>query len=80
MNNKKAKEVVEQWEGKVFSDFKKELSSLLVEKICPIGKEIKKLKLNKDFLKQVLEDGKNKANVVANKNLKEIKEIVGLSK
>jgi hypothetical protein len=31
-------------------------------------------------LQKVLEDGKNKANVVANKNLKEIKEIVGLSK
>ena len=80
LNNKKAKEIVEQWDGKVFSDFKKELSSLLVEKICPIGKEIQKLKLNKDFLQKVLEDGKNKANIVANKNLKEIKEIVGLSK
>ena len=62
------------------TDFKKQLIQLLVEKICPIGKEIKKLKLNEDFLIKILEDGKNKANLVANKNLKEIKQIVGLSK
>ena len=78
--NKKIKEVVLEWEGKIFSDFKKELSALLIEKILPIGKEIKKLKSNKDFLIKILENGKMKANLVANKNLKEIKEIVGLAK
>jgi tryptophanyl-tRNA synthetase len=78
--NKKIKEIVLEWEGKIFSDFKKELSALLIEKILPIGKEIKKLKSNKDFLTKILENGKMKANLVANKNLKEIKEIVGLAK
>lgn len=80
LTNKKVKEVVQEWEGKIFSDFKKELSALLIEKILPIGKEIKKLKSNKDFLIKILENGKIKANLVANKNLKEIKEIVGLAK
>lgn len=80
LTNKKVKEVVQEWEGKIFSDFKKELSALLIEKILPIGKEIKKFKSNKDFLIKILENGKIKANLVANKNLKEIKEIVGLAK
>ncbi len=80
LSNKKTTEIIENWDGKIFSDFKKQLIQLLVEKICPIGKEIKKLKLNEDFLIKILEDGKNKANLVANKNLKEIKQIVGLSK
>ncbi len=79
LTNKKVKEVVQEWEGKIFSDFKKELSALLIEKILPIGKEIKKFKSNKDFLIKILENGKMKANLVANKNLKEIKEIVGLA-
>ena len=80
LSNKKTTEIIENWDGKIFSDFKKQLIQLLVEKICPIGKEIKKLKLNEDFLIKILEDGKNKANLVANKSLKEIKQIVGLSK
>lgn len=79
LTNKKVKDVVQEWEGKIFSDFKKELSALLIEKILPIGKEIKKFKSNKDFLIKILENGKMKANLVANKNLKEIKEIVGLA-
>ena len=51
---------------------------LLVEKICPIGKEIIKLKSDPVFLKQILKDGSKKAQEVANTNLIEIKKIVGL--
>jgi len=65
-----------EWKG--FSEFKKELGMLLVEKICPIGKEIIKLKSDPVFLKQILKDGSKKAREVANINLIEIKKIVGL--
>jgi len=40
---------------------------------------MQKLKSNKDFLLKILEEGSNKANLVASNNLKEIKKIVGLS-
>tara|TARA_B100000214_G_C23439239_1_gene388402 strand:- start:19 stop:222 length:204 start_codon:yes stop_codon:yes gene_type:complete len=63
--------------GKDFSKFKGELSDLLVSKICPIGKEIKKLKQDETYLKKVLAEGTSRAKSMAEKNLKEVKEIVG---
>ena len=76
--SEKVQDVVNEWNGKSFSEFKKNLGVLLVEKICPIGKEIVKLKTDKNFLKKILEDGTIKASVIANNNLREIKKIVGL--
>ena len=78
LTGKKMQEVISNWNGKAFSEFKKELGMLLVEKICPIGKEIIKLKSDTVFLKQILKDGSKKAREVANINLIEIKKIVGL--
>ena len=78
LTGKKMQDVITNWNGKAFSEFKKELGLLLVEKICPIGKEIIKLKSDPVFLKQILKDGSKKAQEVANTNLMEIKKIVGL--
>ena len=78
LTGKKMQDVISNWNGKAFSEFKKELGMLLVEKICPIGKEILKLKSDTVFLKQILKDGSKKAREVANINLIEIKKIVGL--
>ncbi|MDB9711532.1 tryptophan--tRNA ligase [Pelagibacteraceae bacterium] len=79
LTGKKMQDVVSNWNGKAFSEFKKELSLLLIEKICPIGKEIIKLKSDPFFLKQILKDGSKKAQEVANTNLEQIKKIVGLT-
>ena len=78
LTGKNMKDVISDWNGKSFSEFKKELGLLLVEKVCPIGKEIAKLKSDPIFLKKILKDGSNKAQKVANINLIEIKKIVGL--
>ena len=78
LTGKNMKDVINDWNGKSFSEFKKELGLLLVEKVCPIGKEIAKLKSDPIFLKKILKDGSNKAQKVANINLIEIKKIVGL--
>ena len=78
LKSEKIEDVVNDWNGKSFSEFKKDLSMVLVEKICPIGNEIIKLKTDKNFLKKILEDGTIKASVIANNNLREIKKIVGL--
>ena len=75
LTGKKMQDVISNWNGKAFSEFKKELGMLLVEKICPIGKEIIKLKSDPVFLKQILKDGSKKAQEVANINLIEIKKL-----
>ena len=58
--------------------FKKKLADLLISEIVPIGKEIKKLLEDKSHLEQILRKGKEKANIIAEENLKNIREKVGL--
>ena len=64
--------------GKEYSFLKKELADLLVSEITPIGKEINKLLEDKAYLEQILKKGKEKANIIAEENLKIIREKVGL--
>ena len=63
--------------NKNFSEFKNELSQVLVEKIEPISVEIKKLINDKKYLEKVLFDGRQKANDIASIKVKKLQEIVG---
>jgi tryptophanyl-tRNA synthetase len=64
-------------QGKDFSKFKKELSDVIISTVCPIGKKINSLKKDKAYLVKILEEGTNKANLIAENNLKEVKKIIG---
>ena len=68
---------VETFVGKNFSEFKEKLSELLVEKIEPISLEIKKLLNDQEYLDNILLDGVVRANKIASKKIKKIREIVG---
>ena len=68
---------IKQFSGRNFSDFKNDLSQVLVDKIEPISKEIKKLLKESDFLDKILLEGSNKANEIASEKLKKIHKIVG---
>ena len=48
---------INEFSGKNFSEFKEKLSQVLVEKISPISKEIKKLLNEKSFLDEILDEG-----------------------
>ncbi|MDB9825694.1 tryptophan--tRNA ligase [Candidatus Pelagibacter sp.] len=68
---------VGEFSGKQFSDFKEKLSEVLINKIEPISSEIKKLLNDKKYLDGILLKGSEKAEKIASKKIKEIKEIVG---
>ena len=68
---------VENFAGKNFSEFKEKLSEALVDKIQPISTEIKKLLDDKSYLDNTLLEGVERANQIASKKIKRIKEIVG---
>ncbi len=68
---------IKQFSGKNFSDFKNDLSQILVEKINPISIEIKKLLNDKSYLDKILNEGSEKAEEIASKKIKKIHEIVG---
>ena len=64
--------------GKDYSLLKKKLTKILISEIEPVSKEIQKLLDNKSELKAVLKKGSEKANIIAEENLKNIREKVGL--
>ena len=70
--------VISELAGKEYSVLKTKLSDVLINEITPIGKEIKKLLDNKSHLKNILKKGSEKANIIAEENLKNIREKVGL--
>ena len=80
MNNIKINDVLKEFGGKNFSTFKSKLSESVIEKISPIGKEINKLLSDKKNLHKILEKGSKKADLIAKNNLREIYNIVGLTK
>ena len=73
-------EVLKDFGGKNFSFFKSKLSESIIEKICPIGSEIRKLLKDATYLHAVLEKGCKKADLIAKTSIKEIYEIIGLTK
>ena len=77
LSNSTLETSIEKFAGKNFSEFKQELSELLVNKIMPISEEIKKLLQDQSYLDSILLDGVEKANKIASKKIKNIKETVG---
>ncbi len=69
--------VVQEFEGRNFSDFKKALSELAIEKLSPITAYMRDLLRNADYIYSVLKDGADKASAIAQKYMREIKEITG---
>ena len=77
LTNSTLEKSVENFAGKNFSEFKQKLSEVLVDKIQPISTEIKKLLDDKSYLDNTLLEGVEKANLIASKKIKNIKEIIG---
>ena len=77
LNNSSLQKTVETFSGKNFSEFKNQLSDLLVKKIEPISLEIKKLLNDQTYLDKILLEGVEKANSIASKKIDRIKEILG---
>ena len=69
--------IINQFSGKNFSEFKENLSQVMVDKITPISNEIKKLLVDEDYLDKILIEGSKKASDLASKKIKKIHEIIG---
>ncbi|MEC7143500.1 MAG: tryptophan--tRNA ligase [Pseudomonadota bacterium] len=78
MTKKSLETVLIEVAGKEYSFLKTKLSDILISEIVPIGNEIKRLLDDKAHLLQILKKGKEKANIIAEENLKNIREKVGL--
>ena len=77
LKNQNLENSISEFSGKNFSEFKGKLSEALTETIEPISKEIKKLLNDERYLDLILLEGSVKADKIASKKIKEIKELVG---
>lgn len=69
---------ISEMSGKEYSFLKTKLAEVLIEEIAPVSEEIKKLLNDKSHLKKILKKGSEKASIIAEENLKNIREKVGL--
>ena len=77
LSNQSLDKTLSEFSGKNFSDFKKNLADILVEKISPISKEIRKIQKDKSFIDNILHNGAQKAEKIAKSKVDEMKKIIG---
>ena len=78
LTKRSLEKVISDMEGKEYSFLKTKLAEVLINEITPVGKEIQKLLKDKSHLKNILKKGTEKANIIAEENIKNIREKVGL--
>ncbi|MAU96260.1 MAG: tryptophan--tRNA ligase [Fulvimarina sp.] len=70
-------EVLAEFGGRQFSEFKPVLAELAVEKLAPINAEMRRLTDDPGHIDAVLKDGGERAGAIAEKTMADVKEIVG---
>ena len=70
--------VITKFAGREISEFKSDLTDILIDLIEPISSEIKKLIDDKGFLNKVLQDGANKAKSISAVTISKIHDLMGL--
>ena len=77
VTDKNKNELINFYKGLNFSGFKSDLADAIVDKISPIGNEIRRLMDDKKYLDNVLSMGNEKAKLKASKTMSEIYDIIG---
>ena len=71
-------DVLTEYGGRGFADFKAALSELAVETLAPIGAELSRLNADPGYVDQVLADGAERASAIADPVIADVHRIVGL--
>lgn len=80
ISQRSPQDICTQFMGSNFAVFKKELTDCLVDKIVPIGNEMRHLLQDVTELDKILAAGAKVANTLAETHLKEIRSVIGLLK
>ena len=72
------KEIETRWTSRGYADFKRDLAELLIEKLAPIQERYRILSSDDKSTEEILADGAKSAHVIAEKNLHDVYEKVGL--
>lgn len=77
VTGKKPEEIEAEYEGAGYAKFKADVAEAVVGSLEPIQVKFKDYMANKDYLKQIYEDGAQKAERVANKTLRKMYKKIG---
>jgi tryptophanyl-tRNA synthetase len=69
--------VISDFGGQQFSTFKPALADLAVEKLAPIAAEMRRISADPGFVDAVLKDGGERASVLAEKTMRNVRDIIG---
>ena len=78
LSNQTSADVLQEFGGRGFGDFKPALAELAIEKLAPISDEMRKLMADPGHIDAVLADGAERARAIAEPILSEVHEIVGM--
>ncbi|WP_274423555.1 tryptophan--tRNA ligase [Chelativorans sp. YIM 93263] len=71
-------EVIRDYGGRQFSEFKPALAELAVEKMAPINAEMRRISADPGYVDGVLREGGERAGAKAEETMKMVREIIGL--
>ncbi len=70
-------ETEERFEGKDYGFFKANVADAIIEELKPVQDRFKEISANKDFVDQVIREGAEKANHIANRTISKVYKKVG---
>jgi len=78
-SGKSINELEKKFKGKGYSDFKKSLAELLINYLEPFRRKRKELLSREVYVKEILNRGRKRAQIIAASTLQEVKEKMGLA-
>lgn len=72
------KEIEKEFKGKGYQIFKEKLAELLIKKLEPFRKKKKELELSQTLLEKILEDGRKRAQAIAQETMRKVRKNMGL--
>ncbi len=77
VDGRSVEEIVAEFEGKGYGDFKKSLAEVVVEDLRPVREQYDYFMKNRDYLDEIIHQGALKAESVARKTVKDVYEKTG---
>lgn len=77
LSDKTVDDIVAMYEGKGYGDFKKDLVEITVDALAPIKERFDEIRSSQELI-DILEDGAEKANAIAEKTMARVKDNFGL--
>jgi len=77
-SGKKIKDLEKNFKGRGYEEFKKGLSQLLIKTLEPLRKKRKEFLTREVYVKEILEQGRKRAQVIAQSTMVEVKKKMGL--